>query len=222
MDGEDEKKGEIYGCSNGLTPEYSGLTQEFTAETGEPAPLADDGVQPDKNTFFTADEVVIPESAQSCDGAEKLRWLVLIALLIAPFIAGAVLLVTGCKLAAIICFGVFALILPVFFIIHISRERGAVAGKGILDMPDTRQITAEVVSCVCVSRTYAYHHLKNRGPRMKKIIDATYKTVITDGNDNYTAKTKIYYEPGESVNAYVCGNRAYIDPGDEKNQSKAD
>ena len=217
MNEEEEKESEKSEWLNGLTPEYSGLSGEFTAETGEPAPLADDGKPPVHKTFFTTDEVKIPEEAQEYNTAEKLRWLVLISVLIAPFIAGAVLLLIGYKLAAIICFGVFVLVLPIFFIIHLAREKGAVIGKGILNKPDMRHITAEVVSCVCVSRTYLEHRVKS-APRMRKTVDATYKTVVTDGENNYTAKTKIYYSPRESVNAYVRGSRAYIDPDDELNQ----
>lgn len=218
---DEEKKGKSEEFS-GLTPEYSGLSNEYTAEVGEPSPLVDDGKPSVHKTFFQTDEVIVPEEANNYGTAEKLRWLVLTIFLVAPFVAGAVLLILGNKIPALICFGCFVVILPIFFIIYLTKEKGAVIGRGILEQPDTKQISAQVVSCVCVARTYQYHNLKNRALRLRKLVDATYKTVITDGRKNYVAKTKIYYSPRESVNAYVFQNRAYIDPNDVQNQRNSE
>ena len=222
MNGTDEEKAEKTEEKNGLTPdltpEYSGLSCEYTAETGEPAPLLDDSKPPVHKTFAMSEEIKVPEEAEKFDTAEKLRWFILIIFFAAPFVAGAVLLILGYRVPALICFGCFVVILPVFFIIYLAIEKGAIAGKGVLNKPDTREITAQVVSCVCVSRTYKYHHNRGVGPKTRILVGATYKTVVTDGRKNYVAKTKIYYSPHESVNAYVRNNRAYIDPNDAQNQ----
>ena len=222
MNGIDEEKTEKTegknGLSHELTPDYSGLSCEYTAEIGEPAPLLDDSKPPVHKTFATAEEIEVPQEAEKFDTAEKLRWFILIIFLAAPFVAGAVLLILGYRVPALICFGCFVVILPIFFIIYIAIERGAIAGKGVLNKPDTRKVTAQVVSCICVSRTYRHHNGRGVAPKIRILVGATYKTVVTDGRKNYTAKTKIYYSPRESVNAYVRNNRAYIDPNDAQNQ----
>lgn len=201
-----------------LTPEYGGLSEELTAKTGEPTPLAGDKNPPLFKPVNLPEEVKIPEEANNYDTAEKLRWLFLILFLAAPFVAAVVLLLLGYRLAGMICVGVFVAILPAFFIISLTRERNAIIGKGIKDKPDARRIEAQVVSCVCVTRTYKDYRDSYRRLVKREVVDATYKTVISDGRNNYVAKTKIFYYPREEVEAYVRGKRAYIDPTIPKNK----
>lgn len=200
-----------------LHAEYDGLSGNLTAQTGEPAPLAEDDNPPELKPVNLPEEVKIPEETGNYDTAEKLRWLVLILFLAVPFVAAVVFLILGQKIVFLICAGCFVVILPVFFIIHLTRERNDIIGKGIVGKPDTRQIEAQIVSCVYVTRKF--HDYKTNGVLLKReVVDVTYKTVITDGRNNYIAKTKIFYYPREEVEAYVRGKRAYIDSANPKNQ----
>ncbi len=207
-----------------LPQEYNGLSDDLENKVGEPAPLVPDG-EPQEPPQFFKEKVTVPEAANV---PPKGSWKILLCILAcaAPLIATAVLLLLGYETPAAICAGVFAVAVTVFLVTLTVKEKRLLSGKGVLNKPDNRKITARVIECACSSRTYRDIHIKN-APRVRTLVDAVYVIRLKESGENaensekiYVAKSKQYFVQNEEVAAYVRGKYAYIDLTDPFNAQK--
>jgi len=199
-----------------LPPEYNGLSGDLENKVSEPAPLVPDGEQPEPPQQFK-EKVIVPEDANV---QPKGGWKLLLGILAcaALLVACVVLLLLGYETPAGICAGVFAVAVTVFLVSLTVAEKRLLSGKGVLNKPDNRKITARVIECACVSRSYKEHRDIYGRFYARELVGAVYVIRLKESGENaenpekiYVAKSKQYFAQNEEVAAYVRGKYAYID-----------